>query len=89
MIRVFDSNKIKMFFFVFNPAICILTQAILSICISMSFFCIGLVRGYSAPAVPSIMENDPDLLPTKNIASWASMFINRKMKDLFFKFRFK
>lgn len=38
----------------------------------MSFFYIGLVRGYSAPAVPSIMENDPDLLPTKNIASWAS-----------------
>lgn len=38
----------------------------------MSFFCIGLVRGYSSPAVPSIMENSPDLLPTKNIASWAS-----------------
>lgn len=39
----------------------------------MSFFYIGLVRGYSAPAVPSILENDPELLPTKNIASWASM----------------
>lgn len=38
----------------------------------MSFFCIGLVRGYSAPAVPSILETDPDLLPTKDIASWAS-----------------
>ncbi|XP_055320158.1 facilitated trehalose transporter Tret1-like [Sitodiplosis mosellana] len=47
-------------------------QALLSICIAMSFFYIGLVRGYSAPAVPSIMENDPELLPTKNIASWAS-----------------
>lgn len=40
----------------------------------MSFFYIGLVRGYSAPAVPSIMDNDPGLLPTKNIASWASMY---------------
>lgn len=49
-------------------------QTILSLCISMSFFCIGLVRGYSAPAVPSILENDPDLLPTTNIASWASMY---------------
>lgn len=38
----------------------------------MSFFYIGLVRGYSAPAVPSIHDNDPDLLPTKSIASWAS-----------------
>lgn len=47
-------------------------QALLSLCIAMSFFYIGLVRGYSAPAVPSIMENDPELLPTKNIASWAS-----------------
>lgn len=47
-------------------------KAILSICIAMSFFYTGLVRGFSAPAIPSIMENDPDLLPTKNIASWAS-----------------
>lgn len=47
-------------------------QALLSVCIAMSFFYIGLVRGYSAPAVPSIRENDPELLPTKNIASWAS-----------------
>lgn len=38
----------------------------------MSFFYIGLVRGYSAPAVPSIMENNPEIFPTKNIASWAS-----------------
>ena len=38
----------------------------------MSFFCIGLVRGYSAPAVPSISELKPQLLPTKSIASWAS-----------------
>lgn len=38
----------------------------------MSFFCIGLVRGYSAPAIPSIRECDPELLPSKDIASWAS-----------------
>lgn len=41
----------------------------------MAYFCIGLVRGYSAPAVPSMKELNPDLLPTKYIASWASMFI--------------
>lgn len=47
-------------------------QAILSLCTSMSFFCIGLVRGYSAPAIPSIHDCDPYLLPTKDIASWTS-----------------
>lgn len=46
----------------------------------MSFFCIGLVRGYSSPAVPSIMEHNPDLLPTKHIASWASMWATRCIK---------
>lgn len=47
-------------------------QTLLSLAASMSFFCIGLVRGYSSPAIPSIHENDPNLLPTKDIASWAS-----------------
>ncbi|XP_037033651.1 facilitated trehalose transporter Tret1-like [Bradysia coprophila] len=47
-------------------------QALLAVCVSMSYFCIGLVRGYSAPAIPSIKEIDSDLLPTKDIASWAS-----------------
>lgn len=60
------------FIFTFIPFHDQFAQTILSLCIAMSFFYIGLVRGYSAPAVPSIMENDPELLPTKNIASWAS-----------------
>lgn len=47
-------------------------QTILSLCVAMSFFYIGLIRGYSAPAVPSILENNPEMFPTKNIASWAS-----------------
>lgn len=47
-------------------------QTILSLCVSMSYFCIGLVRGYSSPAVPSIEELNPELLPTKHIASWTS-----------------
>lgn len=38
----------------------------------MSFFYIGLVRGYSSPAMPSILELNPELLPTKIIATWAS-----------------
>lgn len=50
----------------------IVRQAMLSMCTAMSFFCIGLVRGYSAPAVPSILTDDPDVLPSKDIASWAS-----------------
>lgn len=47
-------------------------QTVLSLCIALSFFYIGMIRGYSAPAVPSILENNPEILPTKNIASWAS-----------------
>ncbi|XP_055594970.1 facilitated trehalose transporter Tret1-like [Uranotaenia lowii] len=49
-----------------------LKQTLLSVSISLSYFCIGLVRGYSAPAVPSIHEVNPGLLPDKNIASWVS-----------------
>lgn len=47
-------------------------QTLLSMAVSLGFFCIGMVRGYSAPAMPSILEHVPDLLPTKNIVSWAS-----------------
>lgn len=49
-----------------------LKQTLLSLSVSLSYFCIGLVRGYSAPAVPSMNEIDPGLLPDKNIASWVS-----------------
>ncbi|EDS41795.1 sugar transporter [Culex quinquefasciatus] len=49
-----------------------LKQTLLSISVSLSYFCIGLVRGYSAPAVPSMHEVNPGLLPDKNIASWVS-----------------
>ncbi|XP_055628364.1 facilitated trehalose transporter Tret1-2 homolog isoform X2 [Toxorhynchites rutilus septentrionalis] len=49
-----------------------LKQTLLSISVSLSYFCIGLVRGYSAPAVPSMNTIDPGLLPDKNIASWVS-----------------
>ncbi|XP_055538358.1 facilitated trehalose transporter Tret1-2 homolog [Wyeomyia smithii] len=49
-----------------------LKQTLLSLSVSLSYFCIGLVRGYSAPAVPSMNELNPGLLPDKNIASWVS-----------------
>ncbi|XP_058833693.1 facilitated trehalose transporter Tret1-like [Topomyia yanbarensis] len=49
-----------------------LKQTLLSLSVSLSYFCIGLVRGYSAPAVPSMNEINPGLLPDKNIASWVS-----------------
>ncbi|XP_053680881.1 facilitated trehalose transporter Tret1-2 homolog [Anopheles nili] len=49
-----------------------LKQTLLSLSVSLSYYCIGLVRGYSAPAVPSMHELNPALLPTKNIASWVS-----------------
>lgn len=45
---------------------------VLSLCVSVSYLCIGMVRGYSAPGIPSILELEPDLLPNKNIVSWAS-----------------
>ncbi|XP_058117297.1 facilitated trehalose transporter Tret1-2 homolog [Anopheles ziemanni] len=49
-----------------------LKQTLLSLSVSLSYYCIGLVRGYSAPAVPSMHETAPGLLPSKNIASWVS-----------------
>ncbi|EAT41278.1 AAEL007050-PA [Aedes aegypti] len=49
-----------------------LKQTLLSLSVSLSYFCIGLVRGYSAPAVPSMNDINPGLLPSKNIASWVS-----------------
>uniref|UniRef100_A0A182WEI2 Major facilitator superfamily (MFS) profile domain-containing protein n=1 Tax=Anopheles minimus TaxID=112268 RepID=A0A182WEI2_9DIPT len=49
-----------------------LKQTLLSLSVSLSYYCIGLVRGYSAPAVPSMHATAPDLLPSKNIASWVS-----------------
>lgn len=37
----------------------------------MSYFNIGLVRGYSSPAFPNIIQIRPELLPSKEISSWA------------------
>lgn len=50
----------------------LLKQIILSISVSLGYFCIGMVRGYSAPAMPSILESEPGLLPSKSIVSWVS-----------------
>lgn len=53
--------------FLISPKI----QCTLAICISLSYFNIGLVRGYSSTAFPSMQLLRPDLLPTKDIWSWA------------------
>lgn len=47
-------------------------QTTLAVGVSLGFFYIGLVRGFSSPAIPSIRELNPQLLPDKNIASWVS-----------------
>lgn len=47
-------------------------QCLLAVCISLSYFNIGLVRGYSATAFPSMRALQPGiLLPDARIASWA------------------
>lgn len=43
----------------------------LSICTSLSYFCIGLLRGFSAPGLPSMRALNPELLPSADIESWA------------------
>lgn len=49
-----------------------LQQCLLAVCISLSYFNIGLVRGYSATAFPSMRQLQPDvLLPNARISSWA------------------
>lgn len=45
-------------------------QCLLSVCTSLSYFCAGLVRGWSAPGLPSMQQSHPDLLPNKEIESW-------------------
>lgn len=40
--------------------------------VSIGYFYIGLVRGFSSPAIPSIRELNPEILPDKDIASWIS-----------------
>lgn len=57
---------------IYNLFLFIPLQTLLSLSVSLSYFCIGLVRGYSAPAVPSMNDINPGLLPSKNIASWVS-----------------
>ncbi|XP_063695878.1 facilitated trehalose transporter Tret1-like [Culicoides brevitarsis] len=49
-----------------------LKQTMLSMAVSLGYFCIGMVRGYSAPAMPSMQDLNPGLLPNQNIVSWAS-----------------
>jgi MFS family permease len=49
-------------------------QSLLAVSVSLAYFSIGLVRGWSAPSIPSIHDTIPELLPSKNIASWASEF---------------
>ncbi|XP_059622632.1 facilitated trehalose transporter Tret1-like [Phlebotomus argentipes] len=50
----------------------IVRQTILSLCVSLGYFGIGLVRGFSAPAIPSIKETFPQLLPERHIETWVS-----------------
>ena len=47
-------------------------KATFSLCVSISYFCNGLVRGYSSPAIPSMKEKSNYLLPDENIASWVT-----------------
>lgn len=46
-------------------------QTILALSISLAYLNIGLIRSYSSPAFPDINNLRPDLLPTKEISSWA------------------
>lgn len=47
-------------------------QTLLAVGVSVGYFYIGLVRGFSSPGIPSIRELNPELLPNKDIASWIS-----------------
>ena len=45
----------------------------MSLSVSISYLCIGLVRGYSSPAIPSMQNTSPKFLPlNKNSISWIS-----------------
>lgn len=47
-------------------------QTIFAIAVSVGYFYIGLVRGFSSPGIPSLRELNPEILPSKEITSWIS-----------------
>ena len=44
----------------------------MSLCISVPYFCNGLVRGFNSPGLESIKNIAPDLIPTREIEEWVS-----------------
>lgn len=49
-----------------------LNQLLLTMAASLGYLTIGLVRGFSSPGMPSMMEKSPYLVPTKSAISWVS-----------------
>lgn len=63
MRTILDSHPFHSFLFL---------QTTLALGVSLGYFYIGLVRGFSSPGIPSIHNLNPGLLPDNNIAAWVS-----------------
>lgn len=50
----------------------ILKQVIVACCASLGYLTIGLVRGFSSPAIPSMTAVSPELVPDHSAISWIS-----------------
>ncbi|KAK9508397.1 hypothetical protein O3M35_005968 [Rhynocoris fuscipes] len=50
----------------------ILKQVMLAMSASIGYLTIGLVRGFSSPAIPSLKQNNPELVPSEDAVSWIS-----------------
>lgn len=48
------------------------SQLLVAMAASMGYMTIGLVRGWSSPGLPSMVELNPELIPSEEIESWVS-----------------
>ena len=49
-------------------------QLLVAMAASMGYMTIGLVRGWSSPGLPSMVELNPELIPSEEIESWVSKY---------------
>uniref|UniRef100_T1HU29 Uncharacterized protein n=1 Tax=Rhodnius prolixus TaxID=13249 RepID=T1HU29_RHOPR len=59
--------KAKIFVLFLNASV---VQVLLATSASLGFLTIGLVRGFSSPAIPSMKVYNPELVPHEEAVSW-------------------
>lgn len=55
-----------------------LLQLLVAMAASLGYMTIGLVRGFSSPGLPSMVELSPELVPDEEIISWVSKYYHHQ-----------